>query len=678
MSPFCTVVKTGLLAAAQSPLGRLDWGILAGFILLLIGLAAYAARFMHTVTDFLAASRLAGRYLLTVSRGLGGAISMIALWEMTYAGGLPTQWWDMMIVPVVLLVSLTGFIVYRFRQTRALTLAQFFEMRYSRRFRMFAGLLSWVSGVFNYGLFPAISARFIATVLGLPETVMLGPLNCPTVPLVMAGYLSIALYSVLSGGQIAVLLTDLFQGVVSFIVITAMTFYFLIHFEWSAIIAGLQTAPAGHSLINPFQSTSSSDFGFSYFAIAIFAQIYNARSWQGNSGSNAAARTPHEARMAGILGSWRELIQKISLLVFPLAAFAVLHHAQFSDIAAPILKDLNNIADDQTRQQMTVPLFLQHMLPAGLLGLFATAVVASAISCDNSYLHSWGTILVQDVILPLKKKPFSPAAHLRVLRLSIIGVAAFGFLFSLLVPLKQFVLMYFALTGAIYLGGAGAVIIGGLYWSRGTTTAAWVAMIAGSVLAFGGLAIIHFWSPVIVDGLTRAFPHWEWLSRHATRFPLSGQVVYFIAMGTASLLYVVVSLCGRGPRHDMDRLLNRATGPTTAPAVRLGWKEKLGLDRSFSASERWIFLVTLGWSASWFLIFLGGTLLNRVWPQPDSAWSTFWWIKVWLSVALAAGFCTWFIVGGLKDAIRLLRDLRHSKNHGDDDGSVSAPASRKD
>ena len=116
----------------------------------------------------------------------------------------------------------------------------------------------------------------------------------------------------------------------------------------------------------------------------------------------------------------------------------------------------------------------QRLIILYLLGLFAAVIFGCAISCDDTYVHAWGSIFIQDVVLPIRKRPFkTPGNHLLALRLSIVGVALFGFIFSILFPMKGYIFMFFALTGAIYLGGAGAVIIGGLYWKRGTTAAAW-------------------------------------------------------------------------------------------------------------------------------------------------------------------------------------------------------------
>ena len=98
------------------------------------------------------------------------------------------------------------------------------------------------------------------------------------------------------------------------------------------------------------------------------------------------------------------------------------------------------------------------------MGAFAVAMLAWFISTHDSYLHSWGSVLIQDVVMHVRKKKFTPQQHIRMLRVAIIGVVIFIFFFSLLFKQSEYIFLFFAITGAIFGGGAGAVIIGGLYW----------------------------------------------------------------------------------------------------------------------------------------------------------------------------------------------------------------------
>ena len=52
--------------------------------------------------------------------------------------------------------------------------------------------------------------------------------------------------------------------------------------------------------------------------------------------------------------------------------------------------------------QQKVPITLSHVLPAGLRGAFAAAMLGFFISTHTTYLHTWGSILIQDVVIPLK------------------------------------------------------------------------------------------------------------------------------------------------------------------------------------------------------------------------------------------------------------------------------------
>src|SRR5690606_24266757 len=104
-----------------------DWVIVAGFLVAMVVVAGLANLLTKSVADFLAANRCAGRYLLTMATGMAGlgAISIAAQFEQFYQAGFGGLWWAQMMAPLTLILALSGFIVYRYRETRAMTLAQF-------------------------------------------------------------------------------------------------------------------------------------------------------------------------------------------------------------------------------------------------------------------------------------------------------------------------------------------------------------------------------------------------------------------------------------------------------------------------------------------------------------------------------------------------------------------------
>ena len=163
--------------------------------------------------------------------------------------------------------------------------------------------------------------------------------------------------------------------------------------------------------------------------------------------------------MAKVLGEWRSGVTYLMLLLMPICAYVLMHAPEHAQVAQVATDAINQIQDPQVQKQMTVPIALSQILPAGVMGLLCAAMISAAISTDDTYLHSWGSIFIQDVLLPFKKKPLTQKQHLKWLRISIVGVAVFAFFFSLLFPLRDYLFMFFLLTGTIYLGGSGAVIL---------------------------------------------------------------------------------------------------------------------------------------------------------------------------------------------------------------------------
>ena len=477
-------------------LSSLDWSILGGCFTVLVVAAIATNRYARSVSGFLAANRCAGRYLIAVSYGMAqlGVISLVWFWQQYYKVGFTSIWWGFMENPAMILIALSGWVVYRFRQTRALTMAQFFEIRYSRRFRVFAGLVAFLSGIINYGIFPAVAARFFIALCGLPVVTAVGSWEVPTFALLMAVMLLTALFFVFLGGQVAVIVTDFLQGTFGQLVFLAVMLFLLATYSWSEIGETLLAAPEGQSMVNPFDLGQEADFNAFYWVISVVVLFYGMLGWQGTSGYNAAAIDAHEAKMANILNGWRFRVLLLITLVLPICIRVVMtgpdHAADAAAIEAVIAAQPLNGADPEVfAAEVRTPAAASVMLPSGLLGLFAAALLGAFISTNDTYLHSWGSIFIQDVVLPFRKRPLSPRAHLWLLRGSILGVAIFAFAFSLAYTPNQYVAMFLALTGAIFVGGAGSAIIGGLYWRRGTTAGAWTAMVAGMTLAGGGVIV---------------------------------------------------------------------------------------------------------------------------------------------------------------------------------------------
>ena len=113
----------------------IDWVIVCIPMAVVAWIGWRTRRYMHAVSDFLAGGRVAGRYVVAVAGGMSGLglISVVAAFEMYYRSGFAIGFWSGFELPVMLVIALTGFAIYRYRETRAMTQAQFFEVRYRTR-----------------------------------------------------------------------------------------------------------------------------------------------------------------------------------------------------------------------------------------------------------------------------------------------------------------------------------------------------------------------------------------------------------------------------------------------------------------------------------------------------------------------------------------------------------------
>jgi SSS family solute:Na+ symporter len=634
-----------------------DWLIVGALLALMFGLVFLSKKLMRSVTDFLATSRTGGRYIISMFHGTAalGAITIVGVMEQNFSAGFNARWWEMLTTIILVAISVTGWVVYRYRQTRVMTMAQFFEVRYSRGFRIFSGFLAFASGIVNMVIFPSVTARFFIYFCGIPEIGHIGPYSV-TFILITALVVAIPLFFTLTGGHIAVMFTDFVQGVFVNIVFVAIVILLIFKIDWAHISTAMDSAPADASLINPFKSSKVQDFNIWFFFIGMFGLIYTKLSWQGNSSFNVAAKNAHEAKMADLLTNWRLIPQWGLFLVFiPVVAYTIYHHVDYQSVADAINGTLAGAGTDAMQSQLRTPMVLNYLLPIGFKGAFAAIMLAASITVHNTYMHSWGSIFIQDCIMPIRKKPFEQAQHLKYLKLSILGVGITIFFLSILFQQTEKVFLFLAISGAIYVGGSGSAIIGGLYWKRGTTIAAWSAMITGALTATTGIVL----NAVITD------------------FPINGQWFWFIAMVLSATVYIIISLLTCKTPFNMDKMLHRGEyaiqGETNLvkeeEAVK-GWKV-MGTTKEFTRSDRGILIATYTWTAVWTIVFIIGTIYNLTTEVKNETWMAFWKIYTWIYLITSIIVTIWFTIGGLKNLKEMIHALKTMVRDHKDSGFVN-------
>ena len=667
----------------------IDWAITASVFLAIVALSLTGRLFMKDVAGYLAAGRSAGRYLLTVSTtaSMVGAISIVAFFQQNLEAGFVLQWWEPLASVAMVLAMLTGWVIYRFRQTRCLTLAEFFERRYSRRFRVFAGLVAFGSGMLNFGIFPSVGSRFFLYFCGLPETVIIGGVEVSLYVSIMVALLTVSVTIVLLGGQVCVVLTDFLQGAVTNVAFVVLTAFLLWLVPWSQVGEVLLSTEPGVSKINPFDTGDVENFNVKFFMIGLIGYLYTRMSWQGTQAYNASAKSAHEAKMGAVLYIWNDIGKMLFTATVPVLTFVLLSHSDWGQVQTGVEQAGAAIASDQVRSQMLVPLTLREVLPVGLRGLMAAMMLGAFISTHTTYLHSWSAIFIQDVVLPLRPRgrALSQRAQLGLLRSAAIGVAVFALVFSTFVVPSEALQLYFAATGAIFVGWSGAVIIGGLYWRRGTTRGAWVAAVTGVAMVLAGLFLQQAESGWDEHG-TAFFGALDWLgkdraaaaARWVHAYLPNGQELWGWSMLVCTLLYVLASAPWRAT-CDLDRLLHRDERRTPGDAEEpRSLLRAIGITAEFTRRDRWLYFATIVFNGFWILVLLAGSgavawhvhVRGGSVRDLDPAWSLFWRYKVLIMLVVAAVVTLWFLVGGIRDATGMLRTLRSRSVSDADTGIV--------
>ena len=746
----------------------IDWCITIIPMAALIWMAFYSRRYARGVVDYLAAGRIAGRYVISVGDLTAGlsVITLVAGCEQNYQTGFAVGFWGAVTAPVGVFIALTGYCLYRWRETRCLSMGQFLEMRYgSKFFRIFCATLRTIAEMVTNAIGPAIATNFFIYYLGLPHKIMICGVNLPCYAIIVALCLILALMFILPGGRISLLITDCVQGLLCYPVFVVIVGYIILNFSWTYDIAPVMwNRVPGQSFMNPYDVSELRDFNIFALIVSLCGSILNRAGWIGND-TSGAAKTPHEQKMAGVLGSWRNGFSWMMILLLAIVVIVFMTSPHFvgknrfntnstevrQELSAKVLeeaipddealrakiiakvkevpsrvtqeyidspnsqqKNLDTPYFDTVRQelgdtpegryqfqkfrslyqQMMMPTVVAKIFPVGMLGLFCLLMVMLLISTDDSRIFNASSTLMQDVILPMFKGHLPQAKHLLYLRLMTIGVAVFFLIVSLFFAQLDYINMFTTIMCSLWLGGAGPIMVFGLYSRFGNLTGAWCAIIFGSGTSLAGLILQRTWALTVypflekmgwVEGLNNflvtvssPFNPWiEW-SMDPVKFPINSFEIYFISMILSVGGYVIGSYLTYKP-YDLDKLLHRgkyADGPEPVKekwTLRNIFSKIIGITPEYTRGDRIIaysvFFYSVVYSVG--IIFFGIVIWNAIWPWPHSWWTVKFFITTLLIPGIVGVISTiWFMIGGSIDAIQLFRDLKKRVEDPNDNGQI--------
>ena len=751
----------------------IDWLIVLLPVAGVVYLAFYSRKYVRGVVDFLAAGRVAGRYVLSVGdlTSALSVITLVALTEQYYQTGFGIVFWNNILFPVTVVMALTGFCFYRWRQTRCLSRGQFIEMRYgSKNFRIVTAVISNLSEMIANAIGPAIAAKFFIYYLGLPHKITIFGIGLPCYGIIVTLCLCLALMLIWPGGRVSLLVTDCMQGLLSYPLFVIFVGFILLKFGWNVdIMPILVDRVPKQSFLDPYDVAQLRDFNIFALVVTLTTSILNRASWIGNDTCNSG-RTPHEQKMAGVLGSWRAGFSGLIMVLLGIMVYAFMNNGNFSahnsrnnfavtnnEIRQELSKRvLDEVVSDRSRfkglsaaiaqippmehvigkdeplsqqknldtryfsivreqlgdtpdarrefqqyrsiyRQMLMPIIMQKILPVGFAGLFCLLMIMLLVSTDDSRIFNATSGIVQDMILPFIKKRLSPEKHLALLRWTAVGVCIFFFIVSCFFSQMDYIIMFTTIVCALWLGGAGPIMVFGLYSRFGNLTGAWCSLILGTGTSLLGMICQYNWAKTIYPFFERMnwveplnhflvtisnpFDPWIRWSMNPIRFPINSYEIFFISMSLGVTGYIVGSYLTYKP-FDLDKLLHRgkySDGESTLTQSAFSWnplvifRKIIGIDSEYTFGDKvitWsVFIYSFGYVFG--AKFIAVVIWNSFEPWPQEWWNIYFLVTVLIIPGFIGIISTvWFMIGGIHDTFALFHALKERKNDTNDNGQI--------
>jgi SSS family solute:Na+ symporter len=448
--------------------GTIDWIIVLVYICIPVGIGILVRKYITQFSDFLVAGRSL-RIFIAIATMTGTELGLVTVMynaELGFKHGFSAFHVAVIESICILAIGLTGFIVYKLRKMRIMTIPEFYQRRFGRKTRIVGGTILALGGILNMGLFLQAGARFMMGVTGYsnPSGLQL----FMTVMLIM-----VLIYTVL-GGMVSVVINDFVQFVVLSIGMLIGSFFIIHKMGWKTLFeAPANVNPA--AWFNPV--AEGSGFGSIYVIFMVVLSLSAGALWQSGTLRALSAKSPKVAKQLYAWSSISYLARRVIPMFWGVSAFVFI--SQTPKLIAAFQ------GADGLNPQFGMPIFIAKVIPTGFLGILAAGMFAAFMSTHDSYLLSWSSVITQDIVAPLKKNALSDKSRLLITRICIVAIGIFLLIWGLWFEAPVSLWNYMAVTGTIYLAGAFTVVVAGLYWKRASSTGAMIALLAGLLAILG-------------------------------------------------------------------------------------------------------------------------------------------------------------------------------------------------
>jgi SSS family solute:Na+ symporter len=460
---------------SQTNFSALDWGIVVIYLSISLCIGIAVKKYITNMSEYVTAGRGLGTALgvATMTGTEMGLITLMYSAQKGFTGGFAAFHIAVIAAVVTFIVGFSGFIVYRLREMKILTIPEFYERRFGKRTRILGGIMLTLGGILNMGLFLKVGSMFIVGITGMSDKGF-------ALPLVMTTLLTLVLVYTVLGGMISVVITDYIQFSVLSMGLIVATILSIKHLGWNNIFDTV-AVHMGEKGFNPLMEEGT--FGVEYMLWMCFvAGLVSCAIWPTAVARALAAKSPRTVKKQYMWSSVSFLIRFLIPYFWGICAFV------FVMTKAPALKALFFPAGPEAVPMdnlYAMPIFLGRILPAGLIGVVSAAMIAAFMSTHDSYLLCWSSVITQDIIAPLFGGKISAAGRIKLTRILIVAIGLYILYWGLVYTGKDDIWDYMAVSGSIYAIGAFALLLFGLYWKRASATGAFLALLSGLTALLG-------------------------------------------------------------------------------------------------------------------------------------------------------------------------------------------------